>query len=218
MPIPGSLAVLALLIGSLLVVANWIQSVWPEANELSRKVIHIGCGFLLPLSWLLGLPQWMALTAALVATALVALNHQNRWFSLIENVERHTYGTVFYCLSICCLIIFFWNSKPYAMLAGAFVMALADGSASLVGRYVNSPRWKIKDQTKSLAGTTTMLMATIGVIYCLQQGFQLDISLIKIVAIGGIVTGFEQLSFFGIDNLSVPIATSILVYIMTASN
>ena len=97
-------------------------------------------------------------------------------------------------------------------------MALADGSASLVGRYVNSPRWKIKDQTKSLAGTTTMLMATIGVIYCLQQGFQLDISLIKIVAIGGIVTGFEQLSFFGIDNLSVPIATSILVYIMTASN
>ena len=94
-------------------------------------------------------------------------------------------------------------------------MALGDGSASLVGRHVDSPRWTLINQTKSLAGTTAMLISTIGVIGCMQQIFGLNISLSYILMIGIIITALEQLSFYGIDNLSVPISAAFLINAMT---
>ena len=204
--------------GLLVLIAIWIRSQWPEAKEISRKVIHIGCGLLLPLSWFLGLPRILALAAALCATAIVCLNHQMRWLALIEDVERKTYGTIFYCLSISCLIFLFWNSYPGAMLAGALVMAIADGSASLFGRFVPSPKWHVYGQTKSLAGTTAMLLSTLGVIFIVQLGIGPGLSAIQITAISVIVTGLEQLSGYGIDNLSVPIATASMINLVAESS
>ena len=97
-------------------------------------------------------------------------------------------------------------------------MAIADGSASLVGRYIKSPQWKLKGQTKSLAGTTTMLIATISVFGVMQQVFHLDFSITSIFIISLIITALEQVSFYGIDNLSVPISTALLTRIAFHAN
>ena len=104
------------------------------------------------------------------------------------------------------------------MLTGALVMAIADGSASLIGRHVKSPQWNLKGQTKSLAGTAAMLISTIGVFGLMQQLFQLDFSISSILTISLIITALEQVSFYGVDNLSVPISTAFLTSIMLKLN
>ena len=119
---------------------------------------------------------------------------------------------------ICCLIYFFWSSHPVAMLTGALVMAISDGSASLIGRHVKSPQWHLKGQTKSLAGTAAMLISTISVFGLMQQLFQLDFSIASILTISLIITALEQVSFYGVDNLSVPISTAFLTSIILKSN
>ena len=213
MTIAGQLAALGLIIGLLVFFATWIRSQWPEARELSRKVIHIGCGLLLPLSWYLKLPKNLALAAAVVATVTVCINHRTHWFALIEDVERKTYGTILYCLSICCLIYFFWDSYPSAMLSGALVMAISDGSASLIGRFIPSPKWHPFGQTKSLAGTSAMLLSTLAIIIVVQFVMGENLSPAYSLIAGIIITGLEQLSIYGIDNITVPIATAALTSI-----
>ena len=104
------------------------------------------------------------------------------------------------------------------MLTGALVMAIPDGSASLIGRHVKSPQWHLKGQTKSLAGTAAMLISTIGVFGLMQQLFQLDFSISSILTISLIITALEQVSFYGVDNLSVPISTAFLTSIMLKLN
>ena len=113
-----SITILTCFIGALIVLAIGARFFWPDARELVRKIIHIGCGFLLPISWYLQLPKTIALIAASAATVLVFLNHKIRLFELIEDVKRPTLGTTFYCLSIVSLILAFWDRNPFAMVSG----------------------------------------------------------------------------------------------------
>ena len=218
MPVAVALTVIGLYIGCLVILAKSIRSKFNDGRELSRKVIHIGAGFLLPLSVWLQLDRWIALTAALFATALVALNYQRNWFGLIEDVDRKTYGTIFYCLSISGLIYLFWDKNPVAMLAGSLVMSISDGLASLIGKGIPSPKWTFQDQTKSLAGTTTMLLCTSFILISISQLGWSSLSLVNIATISVVVTTLEQLSIYGLDNITVPISTSLMFSLMEKSN
>ncbi len=210
MPVAVTLTVLGLYLGCLITLAGWIGSKWEHSHEFSRKVIHIGCGLLLPISYWLQLPRWIALTAALLAMGLVLLNYQRKWLGLIEDVDRKTYGTIFYCSSISTLILIFWNQDPVAMIAGSLVMAISDGLAGLIGKGVQSPTWRLNDQTKSLAGTTTMLLSTFLILMTLSHltGDVLPIRFALLVSL--VVTFLEQWSVYGIDNLTVPILTALM--------
>ena len=217
MPVAVALTGLGLYVGCLFILASWIRSKWQDSQELSRKLIHIGCGFLLPLSYWFQIPQWIALTASLVATSLVIINHKMQLISLIEDVERKTYGTTFYCASISILIFFFWNVDPIAMLSGALVMALSDGLAGLIGRGIPSPTWMVEGQTKSLAGTATMLLSTATILITISFQAESELSLTSLILISSVITALEQYSLFGIDNLSVPIGTASLIALLNGT-
>ena len=214
MPVAVTLTVIGLYVGCLIVLASWIRSKWSDGKELSRKIIHIGSGFLLPISFWLQLPRFISLTAALIATVLVILNYQRSWFGLIEDVDRKTYGTIFYCVSISGLIFFFWEENPLAMLAGSLVMALSDGLASLIGKGLPSPKWTVQDQTKSLAGTTTMLLTTSLVLLSISQLTGCALSIASITIISFTATILEQWSIYGVDNLTVPMSTALMFSFM----
>ena len=217
MPVAVALTGLGLYVGCLFILTSWIRSKWHNSQELSRKIIHIGCGFLLPLSYLMQIPQWIALTASLVATSLVMINYKMQLLNLIEDVERKTYGTTFYCASISILIFFFWSEDPIAMLSGALVMALSDGLASVIGRGIPSSTWMVQGQTKSLAGTATMLLSTATVLIAVSFQAGSELSLTSLVLISFVITALEQFSLYGIDNLTVPIGTASLIVLLNGT-
>ncbi len=206
------------------VVATWLAMVvatallvrhrWPEQREWSRKVVHIGTGPVVLLAWWLGINRWVALPAALLVTLITALNHRFRLLPAVEDVDRHSYGTVAYGASISVLLGLFWPTQPLAVAAGVLVMAMGDGLAGLIGPQLHSPRWRLLGQGKSLAGTLAMALSATGVLALLAwagqpAGLQTP-ALPNLLLIALIATALEQCSLFGIDNLSVPITTGLL--------
>jgi len=209
----GVAAVLAWL-AAVLLTALAVRRRWPQQREWSRKVVHIGTSAVVLLAWAFAIPRGLALGAAALVTLGTALNHRFRLLPAVEDVGRHSYGTIAYGASITILLALFWPQQPLPVAGGVLVMACGDGLAGLVGPQIQSARWQIFGQTKSLAGTAAMALTSwlvLALLIGVAQGTGAAApSLVAAAAIAIAATGLEQLSGFGLDNLSVPLATAYL--------
>jgi len=182
----------------------------PNQRELSRKIVHIGTGAVVPLAWFFEIPFVVALPVAAVITVVTTINHQWRFIPAVEDVDRNSYGTIAYGIAITTLLLLFWPTRADAVSAGVLVMALGDGLAGLIGRNVESPKWVLFGQTKSSVGTMTMAVVSGLVLIGLARWSGADLSLPAALGMVAMATGLEQLSWSGLDNLSVPLSVGVL--------
>ena len=182
----------------------------PNQRELSRKIVHIGTGAVVPLAWFFEIPFVVALPVAAVITFVTTINHQWRFIPAVEDVDRNSYGTIAYGIAITTLLLLFWPTRADAVSAGVLVMALGDGLAGLIGRNVASPKWILFGQTKSSVGTMTMAVVSGLVLIGLARWSGADLSLPAALGMVAMATGLEQLSWSGLDNLSVPLSVGVL--------
>jgi len=194
-----------------------VRDRWPQQREWSRKLVHIGTGLVVLLAWGLGIDRLIAVPAAAAVTLLAALNHRVRVLPAIEDVDRHSYGTIAYGASITLLFWLWWPQHRAAVAAGVLVMALGDGLAGLVGPLIPSPSWSVLGQRRSLVGTATMALASLIVLMSLALfagagggGGGGAPSASSIAVITAIAVLLEQVATGGIDNLSVPIGVAAL--------
>ena len=183
---------------------------WQGRREWSRKLVHIGTGAVLPIAWLFGIDQAIALPAAALVTLLAALNHRVGVLPAIEDIDRHSYGTIAYGASITLLLWLYWPQQPAAATAGVLVMAFGDGLAGLLGPWIPSSNWRVCGQRKSLVGTAAMAGASLALLLLLRA-----VALVQqlpaptpwaLVAVAAVAVLLEQWSLLGIDNLTVPLA------------
>ncbi len=179
-----------------------------NSKEIVRKIIHIGIGPLIPLALFLKIDQNSALIFTGIVSLMVLINYTYRLFPSIEDVERKSYGTLFYCLSLFFLIFLFWDKDPYSLIAGFFIMSFGDGLAGLIGKSFHSKSWIFFKQKKSLFGTMTMFLTTLIVVYSIGYSQQ-NIFNLNYLAIAFFATLLEQFSVFGIDNFIVPISSAL---------
>ena len=180
-----------------------------DSKEIVRKIIHIGIGPLIPFAQFLKIDQNSALIFTGIVSLMVVINYTYKLFPTIEDVERKSYGTLFYCLSLFILIYLFWDKDSYALITGFFIMTFGDGLAGVIGKSFHSKSWIFFKQKKSLFGTITMFLTSLIVVcsigYSQQNSFNLNYFTIAFFA-----TLLEQFSIFGIDNLIVPISSALL--------
>ena len=189
---------------------------WPDQRELSRKIVHIGTGPVIVLAWWLSVPASIAVPVALAITLIAAINQRLQLLPAVEDIDRHSYGTVACGLAISLLLLIFWPDKAAAVCAGVLVMAFADGMAGLVGRGVQSPSWRVWQQRKSTAGTITMGLVSAVVLLLLVLISQSPLHPLRLIVVCALAVGLEQMSRWGIDNLSVPMAVGLCWTWMTA--
>ncbi len=179
-----------------------------NSREVVRKIIHIGIGPLIPIAQFLKIDQNSALIFTGIVSLMVFINYTYRLFPTIEDVERKSYGTLFYCLSLFILIYLFWDKDQNALITGFFLMTFGDGLAGLIGKSFNSKSWIFFKQKKSLFGTMTMFLTSLIVVcsigYIQQNSFNINYFTIAFFA-----TLLEQFSILGIDNFIVPIASAL---------
>ena len=201
-------AVILLYLFSIFLISIIFKKYNENSGEIVRKIIHIGIGPLIPIAQFLKIDQNSALIFTGIVTLMVFINYTYKLFPTIEDIERRSYGTLFYCLSLFILIYLFWNKDPYALITGFFLMTFGDGLAGLIGKSFNSKSWIFFKQKKSLFGTTTMFLTSLIVVcsigYSQQNSFNLNYFTIAFLA-----TLVEQFSFFGIDNFIVPISSAL---------
>ena len=179
----------------------------PNNKEALRKIIHIGIGPLIPFAIFLNIDQTSALLFTSIISFLTFINYQSNLFPTIEDVDRKSYGTLFYCLSLFILIYLYWNKDPASLIAGFFIMTFGDGFAGLIGKNFESKSWIFFKQKKSFLGTMTMFLTSLIVIFGLSyfQKYPFDINFFTIALIS---TLLEQFSILGIDNFIVPISAA----------
>jgi len=222
-----AIAVVGLYLAAVLALALLVRRRWPEQREWSRKLVHMGTGPVVLLAWALQIERGIALPVAAAVTVLTALNHRFRLLPAVEDVGRPSYGTVAYGASITLLLALFWPAQPAAVAAGVLVMAFGDGLAGLLGPLVRSPSWSLGGQRKSVVGTGAMAIASgtvLTLLWILQgpAGAGSGSGLagwaaagapqagVAIVVLTALAVGLEQLSAYGLDNLSVPLVVGLL--------
>jgi len=179
-----------------------------DNKEIVRKIIHIGIGPLIPIAQFLKINQNSALIFTGIVSLMVFINYNYKLFPTIEDVERKSYGTLFYCLSLFILIYLFWDKDPYALISGFFIMTFGDGLAGLIGKSFNSKSWIFFKQKKSLYGTITMFLTSLIVVCSIGYSQQNSLNL-NYFTIAFIATLLEQFSVLGIDNFIVPISSAL---------
>ena len=201
-------AIILLYLLSIFLISIVFKKYNEDSNEFVRKIIHIGIGPLIPLAIFLQIDQNSALIFTGIVSLMVLINYTYKLFPTIEDVERKSYGTLFYCLSLFILICLFWNKDPYSLITGFFIMTFGDGLAGLIGKSFNSKSWIFFKQKKSLFGTLTMFLTSLIIVcvigYAQKNSFNLNFFTIAILA-----TILEQFSFLGIDNFIVPILSAL---------
>ena len=202
------IALICVYIFSIFLLSSIFQKYRPNNNELKRKIIHIGIGTLIPIAKFLKIDQNSALFFTGIISLLVLINYIFKIIPTIEDVERKSYGTLFYCLSLFILIFIFWDKDPYSLITGFFIMTFGDGLAGLLGKTFNSRSWFFLKQKKSLIGTLTMFLTSLIIVSSLGYATQKSLNL-NYFTIAFIATLLEQVSFLGIDNFIVPILSGL---------
>ena len=208
MPIQIAVFVIALWIIIILLIAFLCKRYFPKKEELSRKIIHIGTGPVILLAWLFDIPKNIAFLSALFITVALGINYQYRLLPAIEDIERKSFGTIAYGISITLLLLLFWPLHASSISIGILSMAFGDGLAGLIGKSINSPKWSILGQSKSIAGTLTMGTVVAITTATIASINNLDLQPIEIIVISLVATLLEQISPWGIDNLTVPIGVT----------
>jgi len=200
--------VILLYLSSVFLISIFFKKFNGNSKETVRKIIHIGIGPLIPLAQILKIDQTSALIFTGIVSLMVFINYTYKIFPTIEDVERKSYGTLFYCLSLFILIYLFWDRDPYALTSGFLIMTFGDGLAGLIGKSFNSKSWIFFKQKKSLFGTMTMFLTSLIVVCSIGYAQQNSLNL-NYFTIAFFATLLEQFSVLGIDNFIVPISSAL---------
>jgi phytol kinase len=200
----------------LVFLASEILRRFKQDPELVRKVVHIGTGNVLLIAWWLHIPTWLCVTAGVTFSAIALASHYKNILPMIHDVGRKTYGVFYYALSITILVVFLWDSHPQYVVIGVMVMSWGDGMAALIGKRFGRHTFVHLGNKRSLEGSfamfATSLMMIIG-IFGLTHGIHTrDIGIAMPVA--AIAALLEAYSPGGTDNISVPLSSAALSYVL----
>jgi phytol kinase len=199
----------------LLVIAEWISRWQNVDSELTRKIVHIGTGNVILLAWWLNITNDVILFASIVASLVAITSYFLPILPSVNGVGRKSLGTLFYALSIGILTTLFWQeeTKQFTSL-GILIMSYGDGMAALIGQNWGQHPYQIWGNKKSWEGSLTMTLVAVlltVMIFSLVNGWQWQYLMIAAI-VGIFATILETFSQIGIDNLTVPVGTTLIAY------
>ncbi|MCP6762630.1 MAG: SEC59/DGK1/VTE5 family protein [Fischerella sp. CENA71] len=187
-------------------------------SEIVRKIVHIGTGNVILLAWWLKIPAIAGIIASVLASAVTLLSYRFPILPGINSVGRRSFGTFFYSMSIGVLVGWFWYlQQPYYAALGILTMAWGDGLAAIIGQRFGKHKYQLFGGQKSWEGSLTMAIVSFVVcslILLSVQGNSWQVWIISVV-VALVTTGLETISFAGIDNLTVPLGSAALAFVLT---
>ena len=189
-----------------------------RSKEASRKFIHI----MLSNWWIIAMIFFDNVIVACIMPALfIVINYLSYKYGIIKSMERDnddekSLGTVFYAISLTIVAILCFGvfKNPVIGLVGILVLGYGDGLAAVIGKAMKSKQFEILGSKKSIAGCTTMFIVSLIIITCALAYLKVPFWYVKGIVIAVIATVFEAASIKGTDNLTVPIITSLLVWMV----
>ena len=207
-----SFAYIGLVIASAKIFEKW-------GKELSRKYIHIMLGNWWIIAMLFFNNVWFAIIGPAVFVIVNYISYKKDLIKVMERDNQDGFGTVYYALSLLILSIVSFGilKNPAIGLVPTLVMAYGDGLAAIIGKKTKSKKYKLSDTKKSFAGSLTMFIISLILIggyllFTYNDVFWASTHWpLVTIMMAFCVTAIEAVSGKGIDNISVPISTLLLL-------
>lgn len=204
-------------IGIIFVAAKLFEKAGKEA---SRKFIHI----MLSNWWIIAMIFFdNVFFAAFLPACFIIINYASYKMDIIKVMERDendenkkSLGTVYYAISLFILTVATFGilKNPLIGLCGIAVMGYGDGLAAVIGQSIKSPQFKIRENTKSVAGSLAMFCVTLMIMAGFLTYNGSEYVAVKSLLVAILMTIIEAVSLKGTDNITVPLLTSLLAFLM----
>ncbi len=180
------------------------------SSDFTRKFIHIAVGMYSVLAVLI-FDRWE--WAIIPPAAFIVINFLDWKYGILQSMtssDRSNLGTVYFPLSFVVIICLFWD-RPALLVASLMPMTWGDALAAVIGRRYGRRRYTVLGSTRSLEGSLVMLgcslLASWLALSLLGQDSPLGLALA--MAVGATLA--ESISPWGLDNLTVPAVSALLL-------
>lgn len=201
-----------IIVGIVLAGLEWTGRKIQAQPETVRKWIHIAVGHwvFLALAWI---DQWYIAIVPLLFFTVVNLITLKRGSGQMNQVERVSYGTVYYPVALALLVMLFFEQEPMALVAGSMVLAWGDGLAALVGKRFGKTFYTRGNIKRSFEGSIAMFLASFLVLTVTFLFYELPswLAVSYGFLLANIATLIEAVSYRDTDNLLIPLTIGALV-------
>ena len=165
-------------------------------KEFTRRITHVSSGLFAGVMGIVLEPMVFIIFLVLFLTIII-LSYRVKFFSSIHNVKRETYGELFFPLGI--LIAYIISSgSTNNYFASVMILSISDPLAGAVGDI---------SKRKPSYGSITFFASTLFILLVI---FKFE-HFVIIIIIASIVTIVERTSSYGTDNLTIPLASVLLL-------
>ena len=187
------------------------------ANEDSRKFIHVGVA-----NW------WIVamiffdnnIYASIVPGLFVVINYISYKKQIFKAMERDgskkDLGTVYYAISLMILSLITFKNIEFSYIGalGILIMGYGDGFAAIIGVKYGKHKFKVLGNNKSFEGSLAMFLFSFIVALSILFIFNPVNMILYSLILAVVATILELFSPYGFDNLTVPLGTSLLYYLL----
>jgi phytol kinase len=178
-------------------------------DEFSRKFVHITVGSFVAF-WPFFLTWHQIELLSLAFLLVVGVSKYLGVFQAIHSVQRPTWGEFYFAIAVGVVALITHDKWIYA--AALLQMSLADGLAAVVGtRFGGKHKYIIFGHTKSLIGTLTFAVVSLGVLFATNQHISQPVSTALLLVSGVVAALLENVAVMGMDNLLVPVLVALLL-------
>lgn len=179
-------------------------------GETARKFVHILAGSVIAFLPFYISYQWIVL----LGVGFVVINLINRYtsiFNAIHTINRKSYGDLFFGMAVifCALL-----ELPNWIFAAAILqVSISDGLAALIGSHFGKNPYKVLGHNKTLLGSWVFAISSMAIVIVAGQfgGLSNFYNINALILLAPLVlTGVENISGYGLDNLTIPMATVVL--------
>ena len=205
---------------------KWLGQAKPGtySTEFTRKLIHISVGMWAFGTVLLFQHWYFAIIPPLSFVVLNYISYRQETFKAMETGEKGNLGTVYFPISFAIILCFFWT-RPNPLVASLMPMTWGDALAAILGRRYGRRKYSVLGSTRSMEGSLAMFLFSwlstfLALLLLSPQGDVLSLpkgwptSLLYSLALSIFATLVEALSPWHIDNLTVPLLSAALLYLI----
>lgn len=189
-------------------------------QDFTRKVVHVGAGM-----WIFGLyglfDTWY--WGVLPIATFILFNYVSYKFKLVKamDLSDSSPGTVYFVISITILLSCFWpRGQFWIAAAGIMAMTWGDAFASIVGRGWGKHFYFIRQHRRSYEGSAAMFGFSFVAIWLVLALMNTGLDAFKIftfsLVLASLATFLEAIALHGLDNLLVPIGTSMALFALVS--
>ena len=189
--------------------------VFHGSTAFTRKFVHVGVGM-----WAIGtvllFSSWqVAVIPPLSFIVLNYISYRRDVFKAMESKDKRNLGTVYFPISFALVIALFW-AKPEVVVAGLMPMTWGDAMAAVIGQRWGRRRFSVMGGDKSWEGSAAMFVASFVSVWLvlLASGMAAAPAAGITLVVAAVATVVELATPLGLDNLTVPLLSALLLWLL----